>query len=189
MSQTPPITDEDLLVAYAQGDPKAARQLTERVAPKVLGQARRMLGNMAEAEDVTQEVMMRLWKVAPEWRSGQAKVTTWLYRVTYNLCADILRGQRTVGLDNAPEQKDEARTVESALQHRTRHMALRKAIAQLPPRQAQAVSLRHLEGLSLPEIGQIMDITAEAAESLIARGKRALTAALAPQKDKLGAIE
>ena len=64
--------------------------------------------------------------------------------------------------------------------------ALRDALADLPERQAQAVALRHLEELGNPEIAQIMDISVEAVESLIARGKRALAQSLAPRKAELG---
>ena len=64
--------------------------------------------------------------------------------------------------------------------------ALQSGLDDLPDRQRQAVVLRHIEGLSNPEIGQIMDISTEAVESLTARGKRALTIALAPRKEELG---
>ena len=67
-----------------------------------------------------------------------------------------------------------------------RNMALDDALAELPDRQRQAVVLRHLEGLSNPEIASIMDIGIEAVESLTARGKRALAARLAQRKDELG---
>ena len=65
------IPDEVLLVAYGNGDLDAARDLTARLTPRVLGQAIRMLQDRAEAEDVTQEAMLRLWRVAPDWRQGR----------------------------------------------------------------------------------------------------------------------
>jgi hypothetical protein len=74
--------DEALLVLYANGDPAAARELAARHLPRVMGFAARMLGgDRAEAEDVAQEAMLRLWRIAPDWRQGEAKVSTWLYRV------------------------------------------------------------------------------------------------------------
>ena len=90
------VSDEALLVAYGNGDREAAAMLTARLAPAgAWGFAARMLGgDRAEAEDVTQEAMLRLWKIAPEWRQGEAKVTTWLYRVSTNLCTDRLRKRR-----------------------------------------------------------------------------------------------
>lgn len=179
--------DAALLVAYANGDGAAARELAGRLAPRVLAQAMRMLADRAEAEDVTQDALMRLWKVAPDWRQGEALVSTWLYRVTLNLCTDRLRRRRRgVALDDIAEPADATPTVAARLQDRARHAALSAALAQLPERQAQAVALRHLEGLGNPEIAAIMDITTEAVESLTARGKRALTALLAGRRMELG---
>ncbi|MEH6652901.1 RNA polymerase sigma factor [Loktanella salsilacus] len=182
------IPDSALLVAYANGDPAAARDLSARLLPRVMGQAVRMLQDRAEAEDVAQEAMMRLWKIAPDWRQGEAQVSTWLYRVVANLCTDRLRRRKRggVGLDQIAEPADTAPGAAAVIQNETRLRALSDALAQLPDRQAQAVALRHLEGLSNPEIAAIMDISPRAVESLTARGKRALSAALADQREALG---
>ncbi len=179
--------DAALLVAFANGDTQAARILTARLLPRVLGQATRMLGSRDAAEDVAQEAMIRLWKTAPEWRQGEAQVSTWLYRVVANLCTDRLRKRRgNVGMDQIAEPLDETPSVTAQMQEQRRMGALSNALAALPERQAQAVSLRHLEGLSNPEIAQIMDISVRSVESLTARGKRALADLLAGQKDELG---
>ncbi|SMY08755.1 RNA polymerase sigma factor [Flavimaricola marinus] len=185
-TQEAPDTDGALLVAYANGDATAARDLMIRLTPRVLAQANRLLADQAEAEDVAQEAMMRLWKIAPEWRQGEARVSTWLYRVTANLCTDRLRKRRTVPLDAVAEPLDDTDSVADQIQGRSRLKALADALASLPDRQAQAVSLRHLEGLSNPDIAAIMDISTEAVESLTARGKRALAAVLAGRKAELG---
>ncbi len=148
--------------------------------------AARLLGDRAEAEDVAQEAMLRLWRIAPCWQPGRAQVSTWLYRVVANLCTDRQRKRRTGGLDAAPEIVDGAPSAETRLAQNARMQALDGALAELPDRQRHAVVLRHLEGLTNPEIAAIMDISTEAVESLTARGKRALTAALAPRKDELG---
>ncbi len=179
--------DAALLVAYAKGDPDAATVLTRRLLPNVLGQATRMLNDRAEAEDVAQEAMIRLWKVAPDWRQDEAKVSTWLYRVVANLCTDRLRKRRgNLGLDQIAEVDDGNPSAARELQSKRRVFALKDALAQLPERQAQAVALRHLEGLSNPEIAEVMDITITAVENLTARGKRSLIALLAEQKAELG---
>lgn len=188
-TEEPEQGDEEgvLLVAYANGDPDAGRDLTLRLAPKVLAQALRMLGDRAEAEDVTQETMIRLWKVAPEWRQGEARVTTWLYRVTANLCTDRLRGRRrAVPIEAVAEPADDGPGASDRMMGHARQTALAEALAELPQRQAQAVALRHLEGLGNPEIAEIMDISVEAVESLTARGKRALAALLEHRKAELG---
>lgn len=180
-------SDAALLARYAAGDPAAARLLTRALAPRVYGHALRLLGDAQEAEDVTQEAMTRLWKIAPDWEAGRAQARTWLYRVTANLCTDLMRKRRsTMALDQVAEPADPARSVTASLQAGARHDALQAALMALPERQRQAVVLRHLEGLSNPEIAAVLEIGVEAVESLTARGKRALTAALAGQRAALG---
>ena len=180
------VADDVLLRRFARGDAEAARLLTLRLTPRVFAHASRLLGERAEAEDGTQEALLRLWRIAPDWREGEAKVSTWLYRVTANLCTDRLRRRRGVALDAVPEPEDDAPGPAEGLQNRARARALQAALTALPERQRQAVVLRHIEGLGNPEIAGIMDISAEAVESLIARGKRALTAALAGRRAELG---
>jgi RNA polymerase sigma-70 factor (ECF subfamily) len=179
--------DEALLVAYGNGDIAAARVLTHRLAPRIHAHARRLLGDAAEAQDVAQEAMLRLWQVAPEWRQGEAKVTTWLYRVVSNLCTDRLRRRgRMTELAEGQDPPSDAPGADAHLTELDRARALEAALRQLPPRQREAVVLRHLEGLTNPEIAAIMDIGVEAVESLTARGKRALTALLKGRKAELG---
>jgi RNA polymerase sigma factor (sigma-70 family) len=183
-------SDEALMVLYANGDRHAALALTRRVTPRVMAYASRLLsGDRAEAEDVAQETMLRLWRVAPEWRQGETKVTTWAYRVATNLCIDRQRSRtrkRQMALDDAPEVADGALGAEGQLQEAGRMAALEAALAELPDRQRQAVVLRHLEGMTNPEIAAIMEIGVEAVESLTARGKRSLSAVLAGRKAELG---
>jgi len=180
------VSDEALLVAFGHGDIQAARALTLRLTPRLLGFAARMLGDRAEAEDIAQEAMIRLWRQAPDWRQGEAKVSTWLYRVAANLCADRLRKGRGVALDSLPEPADDRPGAEAALQNQARAAALQAALLALPERQRQAVVLRHIEGLGNPQIAEVMEIGVEAVESLTARGKRALAQALAGRRAELG---
>ena len=133
--------------------------------------------------------MLRLWKIAPDWRRGEAQVSTWLYRVVTNLCTDLRRARMRrpgVGLDDAPELAASGRSAEAEMIEADRMAALDMALRQLPDRQRQAVVLRHIEGLSNPEIGVVMGLGVEAVESLTARGKRALAAILAGRKADLG---
>ncbi|MFG5380696.1 RNA polymerase sigma factor [Yoonia sp. R2-816] len=182
-----PVSDAALLVAFANGDGQAATDLAARLLPRVLAQATRMLSDHAEAEDVAQDAMMRLWKIAPDWRQGEAQVSTWMYRVVANLCTDRLRKRRgAMSLDQVAEPVDGTPSVTTRMQTDLRMRALSDALARLPDRQAQAVALRHLEGLSNPEIAQIMDISVRSVESLTARGKRALADIMAGRKAELG---
>lgn len=182
-------SDEALLALYAQGDRMAARALVLRFSPRVLGYAARLLGDRAEAEDVAQEAMLRLWRIAPEWRAGEARVATWLYRVVTNLVTDRQRSRRRRGgtaLDDAPEPADDQPGALTRLIDADRMAALDQALGALPERQRQAVVLRHIEGLANPEIATIIGVGVEAVESLTARGKRALAGMLAGQRAELG---
>ena len=180
------LEDVELLARFAKGDRSAAQILTARLAPFVFAQAYRMLGDRAEAEDITQDSLLRLWYAAPDWQPGQAKVTTWLYRVASNLCIDKMRKTKRHSGEAVPELPDDRPNMERRLQDRARAQALRAALGGLPERQKQAMTLRHLEGLSNPDVAQIMQISVEAVESLMSRGKRSLAHALAPQKKALG---
>ncbi|WP_171115062.1 RNA polymerase sigma factor [Ruegeria sp. HKCCA5463] len=180
------LSDDALLRQFADGEAGAARILTDRLGPRCYSVALRMLGNRAEAEDVTQDAMMRLWQMAPNWVSGQAKVSTWLYRVTLNLCVDIRRKKTPDRLSDVPEPEDGKASVVDRMQDEARKDALQSALAELPERQRQAVVLRHIEELPNPEIAGIMGISVEAVESLTARGKRSLTAILAGRREELG---
>lgn len=177
-----------LLAAFANGDHAAAVVLTERLTPKAFGLALRMTGDRAEAEDIAQEAMVRLWRMAPDWEPGTAKVSTWMYRVVTNLCLDHRRRKRgrDGSLDEAPEPEDEARSVAEQMQDAARGAALQWALDQLPDRQRLAVVLRHLQDLPNPRIAEVMEISVEAVESLTARGKRTLTSLLADRKGDLG---
>ncbi|RMH48673.1 MAG: RNA polymerase sigma factor [Alphaproteobacteria bacterium] len=180
--------DAALLAAYARGDIAAARILTERHAGRCLALARRMLGDPAEAEDVAQEAMLRLWRIAPQWRAGEARVSTWLWRVTANLCTDRLRRRRgrMVDIDSVPEPADGRPSAQARLESEERRAAVLAAIAALPDRQRQAIEMRHLDGLSNIEIAEIMDVSVEAVESLLGRGRRRLAVALADLREGMG---
>lgn len=185
---TPPDgqTDDVLLHRYAEGDAAAARALVDRLAPRVFRLAQRLLQDRAEAEDVTQEAMLRLWQIAPDWQPGGAQPSTWLHRVTANLATDRLRRRRSVALDAIEEPDDPAPGVVERMITSDRHRALDEALALLPERQRVAVVLRHIEGHTNPDIAATMGIGVEAVESLTARGKRKLTELLSGRREELG---
>ncbi len=179
--------DEDAMLAqFADGDADAARKLISLLGPRCFSVAFRMLGNHAEAEDVAQDAMMRLWKIAPDWQPGDAKISTWLYKVTFNLCIDQRRKKKPETLEALQEPPDESASASDRMQDVARIDALQAALAELPERQRQAVILRHIEELPNPEIAGIMAISVEAVESLTARGKRTLARNLAGRRDELG---
>jgi RNA polymerase sigma-70 factor (ECF subfamily) len=184
------LDDTALMVLFARGDRDAAELLTARLLPRALRHAARVLGDATEAEDVAQEAMMRLWKAAPDWRAdGPAQPSTWLHKVVANLAVDRLRrARRSTGLDPDTAQMvpDTAPGGEARMADADRMAALDAALASLPERQRQAVVLRHIEGMSNPEIAEVLEIGVEAVESLTARGKRALKVALDGRKEALG---
>jgi RNA polymerase sigma-70 factor (ECF subfamily) len=177
--------EAELLARFAQGDLRAAQALTDLLAPRLLRFATRMLGDRTEAEDVTQDTMLRLWRMAPDWEAGQAKPSTWAFRVARNLCTDRLRRRKPM-VPEMPDLADDALGVDARMMQDARAQALDAALAQLPERQREAVILRHIEGLSNPEIAAILMVGVEAVESLTARGKRNLTTILSGRKEELG---
>ncbi|MEL0255777.1 MAG: sigma-70 family RNA polymerase sigma factor [Burkholderiaceae bacterium] len=178
--------DNVLLVAFAKGDRSAAQQLTERLMPKIYSHAYYRLGNIADAEDVTQEAFLKLWKIAPNWKYDKAQVSTWLYRVVYNLCKDRYRRATLENLSSAQEVTDGNQSPTDNIDAQYRQKALYDAMSILPENQRLAIQLRHIDELSNPEIAEIMELSIEAVESLTARGKRKLIEILQTQKSKLG---
>ena len=178
--------DNVLLVAFAKGDRSAAQQLTERLMPKIYSHAYYRLGNIADAEDVTQEAFLKLWKISPNWKYDKAQVSTWLYRVVYNLCKDRYRRATLENLSSAQEVTDGTQSPTAKIDAQYRQKALYDAMSILPENQRLAIQLRHIDELSNPEIAEIMELSIEAVESLTARGKRKLIEILQTQKSKLG---
>ena len=165
--------DQELMERVSQGDAVAFKQLVDSGMGRVLAVARRMLGDDTEAEDVTQDVFLRLWRHADQWEGGRAKVSTWLYRVTVNSCIDRLRARREETVSELPEVAHQA-TQEQALEEEDLQHYMDEALQALPERQRLALVLFHYEDLSMNEVSEIMDASVEAVESLLGRGRRAL---------------
>ena len=166
--------DGELVVRIAAGDHTAARALLGRHLPRILNLSRRMLGNQAEAEDVAQEVFLRVWTHAARWKPGAAKFETWLHRVAINLCYDHLRKKRPTHLDAIAEPVDPAPGPAASLFQSQVGAAVEAALDELPERQREAIVLCHHQGLTNIDAAEIMGVSVEALESLLARGRRAL---------------
>lgn len=170
-------SDEALMAQVARGDEPAYRILTRRHLPAMLGLARRILGNAADAEDVAQEAMLRVWTHAPRWQP-LAAFRTWLTRVVVNLCLDRKRRAPWVELETAGEIVDPAPDAGEAVETSERERQLASAIAELPARQRTAIVLTYSEGMSNAQVAEILDTSVSAVETLLVRGKQNLRARL-----------
>lgn len=172
--------DAALLAAAGRGDPHACAQLVDRHLGRVHRLASRLLDDATEAEDVSQELFLRLWQASTGWRSGDARVSTWIHTVTLNLCRDRLRRRRPqVQIDEVAENvlaSDDSAHPDIALQEGQREQHLREAINALPERQREALLLFHYEGLDQAECATALGVSVDALESLLARARRALKA-------------
>src|SRR5690242_11919203 len=166
--------DSDLVVRIAAGDAAAARALLARHLPRVLSLGRRMLGSQTEAEDVAQEVFLRVWTHAARWQPGAAKFETWLHRVAMNLCYDQLRKKSTTHIEAIAEPVDPAPGPATTLFLSQLGAAVDAALNALPERQKEAIVLCHHQGLSNIDAAEVMGVSVEALESLLARGRRTL---------------
>jgi RNA polymerase sigma-70 factor (ECF subfamily) len=169
--------DAEDVARAGRGDRDAAARLIGRHAPKLLSVARRMLGS--EAEDAVQEVFLRLWTHAARWQPGKAKFETWLYRVMLNQCYDRLRRRPTQPLEAASEVADDAAPADARLDEGVQAGEIARALAGLPERQRAAILLCHFQERGNIEAAEIMGISVEALESLLARGRRSLRTRLA----------
>jgi RNA polymerase sigma-70 factor (ECF subfamily) len=171
--------DEAALVArVAAGEAPAFRALVDRHLPTVLAIARRMLRDDAEAEDVAQETLLRLWRNAARLELGEGGVRPWLRRVAANLCIDRVRARRNTSLGDALPEEVEPASQMTTLVERELGRRVDAALKALPERQRLALTLFHYEGMSQIEVGEAMGISDEAVESLLARARRALKASL-----------
>jgi len=169
--------DAELMRRVAAGDAAACRFLVDRELPAIVAFAYRMLASRSDAEDVGQECFLRLWKTAHKWRPD-AKVRTWLHRVARNLCIDRIRARKPSDPIDAMELAADGSGPSGALQQRQVARVVDRAVAGLPERQRLAVALVHFQEFSNIEAAKIMDVSVEALESLLARGRRALRGSL-----------
>ena len=166
--------DTDLLDRLATGDEAAFRLLVERHIDRAYAIALRIVGNAADAEDVVQDTMLKVWSHRGRWQHGRAKFSTWLYRVISNRCIDLRRKPRSEDVDAVPEMADPQPDASAMIERNEVRDLLEAAMQRLPEQQRLAVILSYHESMSNGEIAEVMDSTVAAVESLLKRGRQQL---------------
>ncbi len=178
--------DFALMEEIGAGDHAAFRRLVERHQHAVIGTVAKMLGNAAEAEDIAQQVFLRIWKNAKRYRP-EAKFTTYLFTITRNLVFNETRRRsrkKEVSADEReetshqlieanPDRQPDAELLQAELQQ-----AVDDAIAALPEAQRMAVVLRRYEQLSYEEIAVVLKLSVSAVKSLLFRARTTLRESL-----------
>ncbi|MEO8615318.1 MAG: sigma-70 family RNA polymerase sigma factor [Luteolibacter sp.] len=188
----PPTTADGCTIDYAlmlrvgEGDHAAFRQLVERHQNAVIGTVAKMLGNPSEAEDIAQQVFLRIWRHAKRYRPD-AKFTTYLFTITRNLVfnetrrksrkkevsSDEREENSNLAVEASPDRQPDAEVLQAELQQK-----VDEAIAALPEAQRMAVVLRRYEQLSYEEIAKVLDLSVSAVKSLLFRARTSLREAL-----------
>lgn len=187
-------TDFDLMRMIGAGNREAFAVFCRRHAGRCLSIANHLLRNDADAEEAVQDTFMRVWKTADRWRAGEARVTSWLYRVVVNLCLDQMRkaSRLSVSIEHAAEVIAADPNPESVVGQRELAQVVLRAVATLPPRQRAALSLVVCDGLECAEAAAAMGVSVGTMESLLVRGRRHLRtiltdALLEPEQRKMAA--
>lgn len=163
----------DLIRAAARGDARAQAILVRANLARVHSVAYRIVLDAQIAEDIAQETFLRAWKALPGWEP-RARLSTWLHTVALNLARDHLRRKREALSDALPERIDTALRPDERLDQSQRIARMETAIASLPERQREALTLCAMEGHTNISAAEIMGVSVEALESLLARARRRL---------------
>lgn len=174
--------DADLIFGLQAGDERALSGLMDRHMTTIHKMAFYMLGDQMSAEDVTQTVFLKTWEQARNWEPGQAKLLTWMRRVTRNACLDILKKKKPIYTDTVPDMEDEANSPFESLSQSQQSRRVSAALSQLPESQRAAMTLSYYQGVSQREGASVMDISESAYESLLVRARKALKVTLADEK-------
>jgi RNA polymerase sigma-70 factor (ECF subfamily) len=159
------------MMAVAQGDLGAFDEIVRRHEKLAWSIAYRFVGDLHQAEDITQEAFLRILDAASRYKPT-ASFTTYLTRVVTRLCIDYVKKKHPIPSENLPPVTDHAGSEQMHVQDRER--VIRKALGMLPPGQRMAVVLRYFEGFDNREIATVMEITIKAVERLLARARNTL---------------
>jgi RNA polymerase sigma-70 factor (ECF subfamily) len=175
-------SDEGLMLRVSRGDEAAFRCLAGRHSPKMFALARRMANSDADAEEIVQEAMIRVWTTAHRWQP-KAALRTWLYRVVVNLCLNWRRQKVFASLDQARDPPDPTPSAIERLERQQSNCVVASAVAGLPERQRAVIVLTYYEGLCNAETAAVLHTTVSSVEALLVRAKRTLRAELGKTLD------
>lgn len=167
-------SDDELVTRIAARDHDAMRLAADRHAVMVWRVAYRMLGDAAEAEDVAQESLLRLWNHADRWREGGPGIAAWLKKVTVNQCLDRLRRKRFTSDEEVPEREDESPLADRQIEASEAGQAVKDCIEALPDRQRAAVILTYYEEQPNNHAAETLEMQLKAFESLLFRARASL---------------
>ena len=174
------MTEEELISAIAQGGKQAFNELYLKYRPKVFSTAFHYLQIQQDAEELTQDVFVEIFRSASRY-NFKASLSTWIYRITVNKCLDKLRykkaKKRFAFVAHFFTADDHGNIPETSGDHQhseEQNRLLYKAIDRLPEKQKTALILTQIEELSIKETAAIMNTTAKAVESLTQRAKAGL---------------
>ncbi len=170
-------SDLSLLQQVRGGDQQAFGVLVGELYPSVYRAALRVLRHEQEAEEVAQDVFLKIWRDPPELRAD-ANLKAWSARVATNGAIDRFRKKKPDISDDLPDQVDPAASADGAMQAGEAAGAVQEAIDHLPERQRLALVLTYYQGLPNKEAAELLDVSVDALESLLARARRALKATL-----------
>jgi RNA polymerase sigma-70 factor (ECF subfamily) len=180
-------TDEELVARSIGGDLDSFNQLVLRWERPIYALAYRVIGREDEARDVCQETFLRAFRALGGFK-GQAKFSSWLYRITLNLCRDWIRRQRRQPVAQAPEGVDlldlatettPSETIEELVARREISRAVQRAMAQLPDEQRTAIILKEYHGLTFQEIADLLDCPLSTVKTRLYQGLTVLRRQLA----------
>jgi RNA polymerase sigma-70 factor (ECF subfamily) len=181
-------SDQRLMARIAEGDQQAFASLATAEAPRLLRFVHSLLSDSAaEAEEVVQEALFRLWRGANAWRPD-GKISTWLHQVAYRLVIDNLRRRRpAVQIETMEDEiEDDVPAPDARLMQADDVGAVRAAVGALPERQRSALVLCHFQEMNQIEAAAVMGIGEHAYESLLARARRRLRVLLSDHQGGTG---
>lgn len=159
------VSDEDLVARSIDGDVDSFNQLVRRWERPIYALAYRTIGREEDARDIAQDTFLRAFRALPGFK-GQAKFSSWLYRIALNLCRDWMRRQRRTPLVAAPEGVDlvelaaeqgPVESIEELVARQEMSRAVAEAMAALPEEQRTAIILKEYHGLTFQEIADLQN--------------------------------